>query len=392
MSDGERAVANRMSEPENNKRPGQAATGRKTVLLLTAGTAMLAALLSGAVVVRARVEATGRVRLGVSEPDTSFQILLDGVETCVTGPEQSLTVAAGQHGVSVRAAGFKPFNQQFFLRRSQTAVIFIDLEPEAERRGAAPQATRPGTAMPRRLFHQADGSTLVFVPAGKFLTRDQTPGARRWAPFFEIELPAFYIGLTEVTNGQYKKFVDATGHAPPDRADLGDPVWKGRTFPADLEDHPVVCVSWEDADAYCRWAGLRLPTDLEWEKAARGLDGWEFPWGEEFDVNKCRHSRNRGLATTCSVKAYPAGRSIWGVYNMSGNAWEWCADWFEEGAYKRYQVGDLSPPSAGTNRSLRGGGWDMASGFLFGCSMRNCFPPGQRCSGNGFRVAKSVTP
>jgi len=230
-----------------------------------------------------------------------------------------------------------------------------------------------------------DGSILVPIPAGKavFGASNRDKGAQYdEKPRFRATLPGYYIGLFEVTNAQFSRFVDETQTS-------ASSLWIGGTIPTGQENHPVASVSWSDADAYCEWAGLRLPSELEWEKAARGTDGRAYPWGSQPDRTLCRNMGNCGAERTARVGSYPSGKSPYGILDMAGNVWEWCADWYSSDAYERYAKGDLDPPTSGTYRVLRGGCW-VCSMVSCRSTLRVSGNPSNGGSGVGLRVARAL--
>lgn len=223
--------------------------------------------------------------------------------------------------------------------------------------------------------HPKTGMLMVLVPAGKFLT--DTGGGTP----FEVDLPAYYIAVHPVTNAQYASFVAETGHRPP-----ANRFWQE----SGKMNHPVTNVSWDDATAYCRRADLQLPTELEWEKAARGLDGRAYPWGKNWDRSRCRNSGNKGGERTAGVWRYGQGGTPFGGLQFSGNVWEWCADWYDNDSCTRYRQGNLASPSSGQDRVLRGGSWFDNQFNDLSASYRGSFHPGGRGSSGGFRCVRGV--
>jgi formylglycine-generating enzyme required for sulfatase activity len=212
------------------------------------------------------------------------------------------------------------------------------------------------------------------VPAGGFLMGSTDADGQAEddeKPQHTVYLDAFWIDRTEVTNAQYRKCVEAgTCEAP-----VPCPVWGGEaTFDDQTTkaNHPVVCVRWYDAAKYCQWAGVRLPTEAEWEKAARGTDGRVYPWGNSFDGSRldfcdsnCQREQARtvtnasdGYSRTAPVGSYPAGASPYGLLDMAGNVWEWVNDWYDSGYYGRSPARNPPGPDTGQRRVIRGGSWN----------------------------------
>lgn len=311
-----------------------------------------------------------------------------------------------------------------------------------------------------------DGAPIVRIPAGSFMmgsTQEQIEDTvkecgplcklewmkREW-PQHEVQLNAYYIDQYEVTNARYHKFVSATGHRVPvqevskksrpeesatrdglqqlrtqdvmaSKGNLDENeqivfnlnVWDEGKVPKDAHDLPVVHVSWDDALAYCEWAGRRLPTEAEWEKAARGDDARLYPWGNDWDRNRSnngsyqadreltrlewwqrwwlqegisRQEKEGVAALHTTVGSFESGVSPYGVHDMAGNVWEWGRDWFAEDAYMQVQTKNPLGPPNGIYRVARGGSYMDPRNRIRATARIKVAPSGKRPN-IGFRCA-----
>ncbi len=241
---------------------------------------------------------------------------------------------------------------------------------------------------------------MVPVPAGEFIRGSNEMGDAK--PERHIFLDEYMIGKYPVTNQEFKSFIDDGGYHKEEfwtpegwqrrvKEEIYEPLfwhdreWNGPNF-------PVVGISWFEAEAYANWLSQKtgkrfhLPTEAEWEKAARGTDGRVYPWGNTFDKNLC-NSWECGLHRTSPVGMFPEGESCYGCFDMAGNVWEWCADWFGSDYYEVSPDKNPVGPESGTGRVLRGGGWgDDAEGVR--CADRYGGDPSGRVGGVGFRLCQ----
>jgi eukaryotic-like serine/threonine-protein kinase len=234
----------------------------------------------------------------------------------------------------------------------------------------------------------ADGMVMVYVPKGVF-TMGRNDGDTVEKPLHMVTLDAFWIDKTEITNAMYGECELAGGCKP-----ASQPYSKKHnlyTSSIQFSDYPVIFVDWYASQAYCKWAGGRLPTEAEWEKAARGTDGRKFPWGNTIPTCKLANywSGNRGcLGDTTPVGSYPAGASPYGALDMGGNVWEWVADWYDEDYYLSSPFSNPRGPILGFSRTLRGGSFGDVEGYL-STSVRLRYAPSFSLNYVGFRCVRS---
>ena len=235
---------------------------------------------------------------------------------------------------------------------------------------------------------------MVLIPAGEVTLGSAIEVDEN--PVRTVRIAPFFLDVHPVTNAQYAEFVAATGHRTPKQ-------WTGGVPPPGEESRPVVWLSWFDASAYAAWAGKRLPTEVEWEKAARGTmgedsngdgvgDGYKYPWGTQWNGTRCNTDDETaydghidGAAGTAPVGTYPEGASIYGLHDMAGNVWEWCAD-----VYAPYRS-PHAPPDTGDLRVRRGGSW-YSTFEDARTAHRDSYTPEFSISTYGFRCAADSLP
>lgn len=232
-----------------------------------------------------------------------------------------------------------------------------DLQPQTVH--PQPKSANPPSQKNNFAADNPAGIEWVEIPAGEFLYGDNKEK--------QFLRKAFLIGKYPVTNAQYKRFLEANpGYSVP-----RDWEPKQRIYPPGKQDHPVVNVSWQDAQAFCQWAQCRLPTETEWEKAARGTDGRKYPWGEDWVNGKYCNSAEAKLGGTTPVDCHPEGVSPYGAWDMSGNVWEWMETSYD-----------------GSKKVLRGGSW-LSSDILVRSAVRGRDFPSYACGNGGFRCVRS---
>lgn len=242
--------------------------------------------------------------------------------------------------------------------------------------------------MRQTVLNEKDGSTLVLIPAGDFLMGSNT-GYPVERPEHRVFVDAFYLSASLITNEQYARFVRETGRRVPHLDDrrMQRENWNQETglYPPERARHPVVLVSWRDAQEYCEWAGGRLPIEAEWERAARGgMEGRVYPWGDLIDPSLANYDNQNGTTT---VGSYPP--NAYGLYDIAGNVWEWVADWYDPRYYARSPSDNPPGPESGSTKVLRGGAWLLFPEF---CRVAYRFhnSPDFRFNLIGFRLARSL--
>jgi iron(II)-dependent oxidoreductase len=253
--------------------------------------------------------------------------------------------------------GFRTEKQTVLLERGKTTKIAITMHPEVKTE-----------------VNGRDGAEMVFIGPGEFtMSRD---GGTDTAPQHKVNLGGYWIYRYPVTVAQFRRYCSEFKLPMPQQP-----------FGA-LDDYPVVNVSWEEAKAYCSWAGVRLPTEAEWEKAARGVEARVFPWSSEWDSNRIHAGRGGNLIGPVSVGHLPQGASSYEVHDLVGNVQQWCSDWYDPAYYGRSPSDNPDGPGKGKLKVIRGSSWKDKSEESARCYVRAGDFPTSRSIRLGFRCVR----
>jgi sulfatase modifying factor 1 len=247
--------------------------------------------------------------------------------------------------------------------RSLWWAVVLVVVTGASLESAEMPVSKDGQVAAVEMMKGKDGAPVILIPAGPF-TMGSNDGLPNERPEHQVTLNAYYIDQYEVTAGRYQKFVELAKRDVP-------PTWDDEAARS-LSDYPAVGMSWSDAAAYCKWVGRRLPTEAEWEKAARGTDGRRYPWGHMQPFVDIANY-NRGLWVSEAITLVPVnsglegmsvrhglkegGKSPYGLFHMAGNAAEWVADWYDREYYQKSPDKSPTGPANGEKRVIRGGSW-----------------------------------
>ena len=247
--------------------------------------------------------------------------------------------------------------------------------------GEATTKARAGPHLPPTMVGK-DGAPMVLVPAGEFIMGSEQ-GDDDEQPVHRVFLDSFYLDTFEVTNGRFAKFVAAIQSEPPwGFADHDTPVLHA--------DRPVRWVTWLEATGYCLWAGKRLPTEAEWEKAARGTDGRTYPWGQEPPTPvHAVFGLKEGAETVAPIGDREKGTSPYGVHDLAGNLYEWVSDWYDDAFYTTTPTINPRGPAEGPAKGQRGGSY-INSPYRLRASFRTKGDPTEHDPHVGFRCAQDA--
>lgn len=276
-----------------------------------------------------------------------------------------------------------PTQTQETIIPTETPVLPVELESEITDEFGAPMAL-----VPEGEFLMGADAEEALAECMKSMDDCQLEWFTDAEPPHQVYLDAFYMDIYEVTNAHYAVCVEAGECFPPRRpasitrsSYYGDPQY---------DNYPVVLVSWDLARAYCKWRGGDLPTEAQWEKAARGTEGGTYPWGEGIDPDRANYNENVG--DTTEVGSYENGKSPYGMYDMAGNVWEWVIDRYDPDYYARSPSSNPPGSTAGELRVLRGSSFNFLGDFVLRVSIRRGLAPDSFNYAIGFRCAKDVGP